>query len=82
MLEPWNMEGSAMVANKGNDQKANTTDNKRIERLQTVIIVVTYGGNFMVSQLHLAKSGFTMEGNKGIMSKQTCPLLSQMKKNP
>ena len=47
-----------------------------------MIIGVTYGGNFMVSQLHLAKSGFTMEGNKGIMSKQTCPLLSQMKKNP
>ncbi|RVW78782.1 Retrovirus-related Pol polyprotein from transposon RE2 [Vitis vinifera] len=32
MLEVQNMEGSTMVANKGNDQKANTTDNKKTER--------------------------------------------------
>ena len=47
------------------------------QRLQIVIIGITYGGlivrnldirgknvgNFMVSQLHLAKSGVTMEDN-------------------
>ena len=32
MLEVQNMEGSTMVANKGNDQKANTTDNKKTKR--------------------------------------------------
>ena len=32
MLESQNMEGSAMIANKGIDQKANTTDNKRTDR--------------------------------------------------
>ena len=32
MLEVQNIEGSTMVANKGNDQKANTTDNKKTER--------------------------------------------------
>ena len=31
MLEPQNMEGLAMVTNKGNDQKASTVDNKRID---------------------------------------------------
>ena len=38
--------------------------------------------NFMVSQLHQAKNGVTMEDNRGIMGTQTCPLLNQMKKNP
>ena len=37
--------------------------------------------NFMVSQPNLAKSGVTMEGNKGIMGKKTCLLSSQLKKN-
>ena len=64
--------------------------------LQIVITRITYGaltvrnldihgknvGNFMVSQLHLAKNGVTMEANKGIMGKQTCLLLIQLKKNP
>ena len=38
--------------------------------------------NFMVSQLHLAKSRVTKEDNRGIMGKKTCPLLNQMMKNP
>ena len=64
--------------------------------LQIMIIVITYGaltvrnldihkknvGNFIVSQLHLAKSGDTTEGNRGIIGKQTCLLLNQLKKNP
>ena len=32
MLEPQNMEGSTMVANKGSDQKASTADNKKTNR--------------------------------------------------
>ena len=32
MLEPQNMEDSAMVANKSNDQKASTIDNKRTDQ--------------------------------------------------
>ena len=31
MLKSQNMEGLAMVANKGNDQKASTIDNKRTD---------------------------------------------------
>ena len=34
MLEPQNMEGLTMVANKGSDQKANTTNNKRSDWLR------------------------------------------------
>ena len=39
-------------------------------------------GKMLVSQLHLAKSGVMMKDNRGIMGKQTCPLLSQLKNNP
>ena len=37
-------------------------------------------GNFIVSQLHPTKSGVTIEGNKGIMGKQTCLLFNQLNK--
>ena len=66
------------------------------QEFQTVITGITYSAltarsldihernarNFMVSQPHLAKSGVTMEGNGGIMSKLTCLKFSQSKKNP
>ena len=32
MLEPQNMEGSTMVANKGNDQKASIANSRRIDQ--------------------------------------------------
>ncbi|KAL6335499.1 hypothetical protein AAG906_029742 [Vitis piasezkii] len=58
------------------------------QELQTVKKGITYGAlttksldihrrnarNFMVSQQHPTKNGITMEGNKGIMGKPTCPL--------
>ena len=34
LLKPQNMEGLAMVANKGSDQKASTVDNKTTDRLR------------------------------------------------
>ena len=34
MLEPQNMEGLTMVANKGSDQKVSTTNNKRSDWLR------------------------------------------------
>ena len=57
-----------------------------VKGLQTVITGRTYGAliairldihvrndeNFMASQPHLAKSGVTMEGSRGIMGKNTC----------
>ena len=64
--------------------------------IQTVIIGITYGaflvktldihgrnvGNSMVSQPHLTKSGVTIDDNGEIMSKHTCVLFNQLKKNP
>ncbi|RVX09598.1 hypothetical protein CK203_012463 [Vitis vinifera] len=73
MLKSQNMEGLAMVANKGNDQKASTIDNKRTDwskafncdnrdnlcctHCQKPRHTRENVENFMVSQLHLAKSG-------------------------
>ena len=99
MLEPQNMEGTQLWSlTKVMIRRLALLITKGLidQRLQTVIILITYGaltvrnldiheknvGNFMVSQLHLAKSGITREDNRGIMGKQTCPLLSQIKKNP
>ena len=80
-----------MVANKGNDLKVNTANNKRIGWLRaSMIIRISYGaliverldihgrniGNFMASQPHLAKSEVTMEASRGIMGKRICLLFN------
>lgn len=63
---------------------------------QIVITGTTYGvlttrrqdihgsgvGNSMDNHLHLAESEATMEGIRGIMSKHTCPLYNQLKRDP